>query len=87
MDLFASVRDKWMEEDLAGWISANRLYPNLAQALKGAMERHEVYIVTTKQVTSGIGSATNIKRVFIWCIQLLGAHCEPLASCTVVSGQ
>ncbi|RWR91687.1 hypothetical protein CKAN_02085300 [Cinnamomum micranthum f. kanehirae] len=47
IDLFGKVRDEWIDNDLSGWISANRLYPGVADALKFASSR--VYIVTTKQ--------------------------------------
>ncbi|KAL6871575.1 hypothetical protein ACP4OV_014404 [Aristida adscensionis] len=45
--LFGRVRDDWIENDLSGWISANRFYPGTADALK--FSSSEVYIVTTKQ--------------------------------------
>ncbi|XXG84997.1 hypothetical protein AAC387_Pa11g0178 [Persea americana] len=47
IDLFGKVRDEWIDNDLSGWISANRFYPGVADALKFASSR--VYIVTTKQ--------------------------------------
>ncbi|OIW01967.1 hypothetical protein TanjilG_11541 [Lupinus angustifolius] len=47
IDLFGKVRDEWLKTDFAGWISANRLYPGVADALRFASSR--VYIVTTKQ--------------------------------------
>ncbi|XP_072986153.1 uncharacterized protein [Typha latifolia] len=45
--LFGRVRDEWMENDLSGWIGANRFYPGVADALK--FSSSSVYIVTTKQ--------------------------------------
>jgi hypothetical protein len=48
VDLFGSIRDDWIENDLSGWIGANRFYPGTADALK--FSSSEVYIVTTKQV-------------------------------------
>lgn len=27
LELFGSIRDKWMSEDLPGWLGANRFYP------------------------------------------------------------
>ncbi|KAJ1255663.1 hypothetical protein BS78_02G084900 [Paspalum vaginatum] len=47
VDLFGHVRDDWIENDLSGWIGANRFYPGTADALK--LSSSEVYIVTTKQ--------------------------------------
>ncbi|WJX77558.1 hypothetical protein P8452_60854 [Trifolium repens] len=47
VDLFGKVRDEWLEQDFAAWISANRIYPGVSDALKFASSR--VYIVTTKQ--------------------------------------
>ncbi|GMY23682.1 Ribosomal RNA small subunit methyltransferase G [Fagus crenata] len=47
VDLFGKVRDEWIEKDLATWISANRFYPGVPDALKFASSR--LYIVTTKQ--------------------------------------
>ncbi|XP_072957021.1 uncharacterized protein [Typha angustifolia] len=45
--LFGRVRDEWIENDLSGWIGANRFYPGVADALK--FSSSSVYIVTTKQ--------------------------------------
>ena len=50
MHLFGSTRDEWMAADLDGWLAPNRIYPGVAEAIKALMHRHEVYIVTTKQV-------------------------------------
>ncbi|TKV96065.1 hypothetical protein SEVIR_9G405200v4 [Setaria viridis] len=47
VDLFGRVRDDWIENDLSGWIGANRFYPGTADALK--LSSSETYIVTTKQ--------------------------------------
>lgn len=47
VDLFGRIRDDWIENDLSGWIGANRFYPGTADALK--FSSSEVYIVTTKQ--------------------------------------
>ncbi|XP_078440116.1 ribosomal RNA small subunit methyltransferase G [Wolffia australiana] len=47
IDLFGKVRDEWIENDLMGWIGANRLYPGVSEALKFSCS--EIFIVTTKQ--------------------------------------
>ncbi|XP_022679496.1 uncharacterized protein LOC101754934 isoform X2 [Setaria italica] len=47
VDLFGRVRDDWIENDLSGWIGANRFYPGTADALK--LSSSDTYIVTTKQ--------------------------------------
>ncbi|GAB4861725.1 hypothetical protein Ancab_036979 [Ancistrocladus abbreviatus] len=47
IDLFGKVRDEWIEKDLKTWISANRFYPGVSDALRFASSR--LYIVTTKQ--------------------------------------
>ncbi|CAA7399007.1 unnamed protein product [Spirodela intermedia] len=47
IDLFGRVRDEWIENDLSGWVAANRFYPGVAEALKFSCS--EIYIVTTKQ--------------------------------------
>ncbi len=48
--LFGQVRDEWIEKDLAGWLAPNRIYDGVADPIRAAMSKHEVYIVTTKQV-------------------------------------
>jgi hypothetical protein len=52
VELFGSVRDNWIAEDLSGWLAPNRIYPGVADAVAAAMQQSEVYIVTTKQVCS-----------------------------------
>jgi hypothetical protein len=47
---FGDVRDKWIAEDLAGWLAPNRIYDGIADPVRSAMTSDEVYIVTTKQV-------------------------------------
>lgn len=47
VELFGSVRDKWIEEDIDGWIAANGFYPGVADALNKCTS--PLYIVTTKQ--------------------------------------
>jgi hypothetical protein len=55
--LFGRVRDEWIADDLAGWLAPNRIYPGVAEAVRGALAGgDEVYVVTTKQVgTRGRG--------------------------------
>ncbi len=50
VDVFGSVRDEWIAEDLHGWLGLNRIYPHVTEAVKALIQRSEVYIVTTKQV-------------------------------------
>ncbi|XP_074272864.1 uncharacterized protein LOC141596557 [Silene latifolia] len=47
VDLFGKIRDEWIETDLSTWISANRIYPGVSDALRFASSK--IYIVTTKQ--------------------------------------
>lgn len=48
--LFGRVRDEWIASDLAGWLAPNRIYPRVAEAVRGALAGgDEVYVVTTKQ--------------------------------------
>jgi len=51
LELFGSIRDKWMSEDLPGWLGANRFYPGIPEATMSAFAnpKGKVYIVTTKQ--------------------------------------
>lgn len=55
VNLFGSVRDKWIAEDLTGWLAPNRIYPGVADAVRATLSSSdtEVYIVTTKQVGFG----------------------------------
>ncbi len=53
VELFGSVRDAWIQEDLDGWLAPNRIYEGVADPVRQAMQQHEVYIVTTKQVGDG----------------------------------
>lgn len=52
VELFGSTRDDWMKEDIDGWLNANGIYAGLPEMLQHVMKAHELYIVTTKQVTS-----------------------------------
>lgn len=48
---FGGTRDEWMERDMAGWLSSNRIYEGLPPILRKLMGEAEVYIVTTKQAS------------------------------------
>ncbi|PNH07152.1 hypothetical protein TSOC_006401 [Tetrabaena socialis] len=48
VELFGRVRDEWIAADLPGWLAPNRIYEGVADPVRQAMERNEVYIVTTK---------------------------------------
>ena len=50
VELFGSVRDKWIADDLHGWLDANGIYASIPNDLAAAQKRDELYIVTTKQV-------------------------------------
>jgi phosphoglycolate phosphatase-like HAD superfamily hydrolase len=47
--LFGDVRDEWIAADLDGWLAPNRIYEGVAEPIRVAMGKDEVYIVTTKQ--------------------------------------
>lgn len=49
VELFGGVRDDWMKADIQGWLSMNRFYPEAAELLRHAIDKHQTYIVTTKQ--------------------------------------
>lgn len=49
VEQFANCRDTWMKEDLEGWLAPNRFYEGTPEALACALNKGEVYIVTTKQ--------------------------------------
>ena len=53
MELFGGTRDEQIKADLHAWLSQNRIYPGVADALRKAVADHEVYIVTTKQASQG----------------------------------
>ena len=51
VELFGSARDKWIKEDLAGWLAPNRIYDGVPGVLNALLQREELYIVTTKQAS------------------------------------
>ncbi len=50
VELFGSVRDAWIADDLHSWLDANGIYAGIPEDLAAAQKRDELYIVTTKQV-------------------------------------
>ncbi len=60
MDLFGSVRDAWIADDLHGWLDANGIYPGLPDNLAAAQKQAELYIVTTKQVSTATFSQMHL---------------------------
>ncbi len=46
---FGGERDRWIQEDVAGWLSYNRFYPGAAEALRSLLSRGRVRILTTKE--------------------------------------
>lgn len=47
--LFGETRDAWIAADLDAWIAMNPLFPNIAGKLRNLGERHDWYVITTKQ--------------------------------------
>jgi hypothetical protein len=47
IDTFGGVRDKWIREDLNGWLEINTFYPNVPESLNNC--RGKAVLVTTKQ--------------------------------------
>ncbi|MGZ5000650.1 MAG: HAD family hydrolase [Methylomonas sp.] len=47
--LFGETRDAWIADDLEDWIAMNPLFPNIAGKLRNLGERHDWYVITTKQ--------------------------------------
>lgn len=47
--LFADIRDAWIHDALAEWITMNPLFPGIADKLRALSEQALWYIVTTKQ--------------------------------------
>ncbi len=60
MDLFGSVRDAWIADDLHGWLDANGIYAGLPDDLAAAQKQAELYIVTTKQVSTATFSQMHL---------------------------
>ena len=48
-ELFGGERDRWLQEDEAGWLGYNRFYPGAAEALRRLLSRCQVRILTTKE--------------------------------------
>eukprot|EP00466_Bigelowiella_natans_P008912 jgi/Bigna1/87573/estExt_fgenesh1_pg.C_220012 len=46
---FGLERDDWIEKHTREWLATNKAYYNIRFALQKAIDRHDVYIVTTKQ--------------------------------------
>eukprot|EP00471_Norrisiella_sphaerica_P001005 CAMPEP_0184480962 /NCGR_PEP_ID=MMETSP0113_2-20130426/2502_1 /TAXON_ID=91329 /ORGANISM="Norrisiella sphaerica, Strain BC52" /LENGTH=482 /DNA_ID=CAMNT_0026859803 /DNA_START=160 /DNA_END=1608 /DNA_ORIENTATION=- len=47
--LFGQERDEWIQSSPRQWLARNKVWPDVRYALQKAVDRHEVYIVTTKQ--------------------------------------
>ena len=63
---FGTTRDEWIATDAADWLARHRFYPGTAAAVREALARDQVFILTTKQ-----------KR---FTMALLAAHNVPLGS-------
>jgi hypothetical protein len=72
--LFGKVRDDWIADDLAGWLAPNRIYPGVADAVKAAIQKDEVHIVTTKQVSITV----TYTRCFLVILSGTSAPLQPL---------
>jgi len=48
-EIFAKVRDDWINTDEQGWISMNPLFPSVAEKLRTLDGQYPWYILTTKQ--------------------------------------
>ncbi len=46
---FGAVRDRWIASDPADWLARHSAFPGTVSALHDALEKHPVYISTTKQ--------------------------------------
>ncbi|XP_074585033.1 uncharacterized protein LOC141840852 [Curcuma longa] len=75
VDLFGRVRDEWMENDLSGWIGANRFYPGVADALRFASS--QLYIVTTKQARFADALLRELAGITIPAEQIYGLGTGP----------
>jgi len=47
--LFGGERDRWLSEDMGGWLDHNSFYPGAAEALCELLSRGRVVILTTKE--------------------------------------
>jgi phosphoglycolate phosphatase-like HAD superfamily hydrolase len=50
-DTLDTIRDQWIESDLAGWLQLHSFYPGVLEKLRQALANAdlEVYIITTKE--------------------------------------
>lgn len=46
---FGRARDEWIERDVTGWLASHDFYPGVTAALRRALGRMDVYVLTTKQ--------------------------------------
>jgi len=46
---FGRTRDEWIEKKNRDWVQTNGIYPEVRYFMRKALDRHDVYIVTTKQ--------------------------------------
>ena len=47
--VFAEARDALIEQDRGEWLRVNRFYPGIGESLSTAIDRHETFVITTKQ--------------------------------------
>ncbi len=48
-ECFGGERDRWIQEDVGGWLSYNRFYPGASEVLRTLLSRGRVRILTTKE--------------------------------------
>lgn len=49
--IFDTVRDRWITEDVSGWLAYHDFYPGMIESLKALAENPqlEIYVITTKE--------------------------------------
>lgn len=46
---FGEARDRWLREDMEGWLSRHRFYPGTVERVRQQLQSADVFILTTKQ--------------------------------------
>ena len=82
VDLFGSTRDEWIERDLDGWLAANEIYEGMPQVLEHLLQRHALYIVTTKQ--AGPSLPDSVLGMYHACVALICPSLQELVHALAV---